>query len=76
MSLTEILGFVTGAASVWRAAKDNVWNWPIGNLTDVGSGPSLHGLVNEGPSRQVCPRSRHRLLFDVETVKPALHVLR
>lgn len=30
MSLTEILGFVTGAASVWLAAKDSVWNWPIG----------------------------------------------
>jgi hypothetical protein len=30
MSLTEVLGFITGAASVWLAAKDNVWNWPIG----------------------------------------------
>jgi len=30
MSATEILGFVTGAASVWLAVRENVWNWPIG----------------------------------------------
>ncbi|MBI2220530.1 MAG: nicotinamide mononucleotide transporter [Acidobacteria bacterium] len=29
MSWVEILGFVTGAASVWLAVKENVWNWPI-----------------------------------------------
>ena len=30
MNAFEILGFVTGAASVWLAVKENVWNWPIG----------------------------------------------
>ena len=29
MSWIEILGFVTGAVSVWLAVKENVWNWPI-----------------------------------------------
>ncbi|KRD41598.1 nicotinamide mononucleotide transporter [Cellulomonas sp. Root930] len=26
----EILGFVTGAACVWLAARENVWNFPVG----------------------------------------------
>jgi len=30
MSNSEMLGFLTGAASVWFAVKENVWNWPIG----------------------------------------------
>ena len=30
MNVFEILGLVTGAASVWLAVKENVWNWPIG----------------------------------------------
>ena len=30
MLLTESLGFVTGAACVWLAARENIWNWPIG----------------------------------------------
>jgi nicotinamide mononucleotide transporter len=33
--LTEILGFVTGAASVWLAAKEHVWNWPIGIANSI-----------------------------------------
>lgn len=30
MSWTEILGFVTGAVSVWLYARQHVWAWPIG----------------------------------------------
>ena len=30
MSWTEILGFVTGALSVWLYARQHLWAWPIG----------------------------------------------
>ncbi len=30
MSAIEIVGFVTGALSVWLAARNHVWTWPIG----------------------------------------------
>ena len=30
MSLTEILGFITGAANVWLLTRQNIWNWPVG----------------------------------------------
>ena len=30
MSWAEVLGFATGAACVWLAVKENVWNWPLG----------------------------------------------
>jgi nicotinamide mononucleotide transporter len=29
VSAVEILGFITGAACVWLAVRENVWNWPI-----------------------------------------------
>jgi nicotinamide mononucleotide transporter len=28
--LVELLGFATGAASVWLAVRESAWNWPIG----------------------------------------------
>jgi nicotinamide mononucleotide transporter len=30
MTITEILGFITGAVSVWLAVREHVWNWPVG----------------------------------------------
>jgi len=35
VSVTEILGFVTGAAAVWLAVRENVWNWPVGIANGV-----------------------------------------
>jgi nicotinamide mononucleotide transporter len=35
MSMWEVLGFITGAASVWLAAKEHVWNWPVGILNGL-----------------------------------------
>ncbi len=34
-SLTEALGFVTGAACVWLTVKQNIWNWPLGLANNV-----------------------------------------
>ena len=30
MSLTELLGFLTGVANVWLLARQVLWNWPVG----------------------------------------------
>ena len=35
MSALEILGFATGAACVWLATRQNVWNFPIGIANNV-----------------------------------------
>src|SRR5436853_6883511 len=32
----EAFGFVTGVICVWLAAKEHVWNWPIG-LVNAGA---------------------------------------
>ena len=30
MDITEVLGFITGAVSVWLTMEENIWNWPVG----------------------------------------------
>ncbi len=35
MSLTEILGFLTGVINVWLLALQNIWNWPVGLANNV-----------------------------------------
>jgi len=35
MSWIEVLGFVTGAACVLLAARQNIWNWPIGIANNI-----------------------------------------
>jgi nicotinamide mononucleotide transporter len=32
---TEILGFVTGAASVLLAVRESAWNWPVGIVNNI-----------------------------------------
>lgn len=35
MNWTEILGFLTGAASVLLAVRENAWNWPVGIANNI-----------------------------------------
>src|SRR5579862_4702531 len=35
MTWTEILGFITGAASVLLAVRESAWNWPVGIANNV-----------------------------------------
>lgn len=35
MSWTEILGFLTGAASVLLAVRESAWNWPVGIANNI-----------------------------------------
>lgn len=35
VSWAEVLGDLTGLASVWWAAREKVWTWPVGNLNSA-----------------------------------------
>lgn len=35
MIWTEILGFLTGAASVLLAVRESAWNWPVGIANNI-----------------------------------------
>lgn len=35
LSPIEVLGFVTGVACVWLAARENIWNWPVAIVNAV-----------------------------------------
>lgn len=35
MTWTEILGFITGAASVLLAVRESAWNWPVGIANNI-----------------------------------------
>ncbi len=34
-SITEVLGFISGALCVWLIVKQNIWNWPVGIINAV-----------------------------------------
>jgi nicotinamide mononucleotide transporter len=35
MDPMELLGFITGGVCVWLAARENIWNWPIGIANNI-----------------------------------------
>ncbi len=35
MSLTELLGFLTGVVNVWLLARQILWNWPVGMANNL-----------------------------------------
>lgn len=35
LDVTEVLGFVSGALTVWLIVKQNIWNWPIGIINNI-----------------------------------------
>ena len=35
MSVAEILGFITGAACVLLAVRENIWNWPVAIANNI-----------------------------------------
>lgn len=35
LSMTEVLGFVSGGVCVWLVVREHLWNWPIGLANNV-----------------------------------------
>jgi nicotinamide mononucleotide transporter len=35
LSITELLGFITGAVCVWLLVKQNIWTWPTGIANNI-----------------------------------------
>ena len=35
ISLSEAIGFVSGALCVWLTVKENIWNWPVGIVNNI-----------------------------------------
>ena len=48
MSWLEVLGFVSGAACVWLATRQNVWNFPVG-IVNTGLFLVLFGWLTVRP---------------------------
>jgi len=35
LSMTEVLGFVTGGICVWLVVRQHMWNWPVGLANNI-----------------------------------------